>query len=90
MTATTGATSSSDRAIEAAATATVPASQLQLGIQTDILQPPAPRTVIARHWKMPNRVARREQTVQNSALIAAGIVIARTKNDGWGSTAATS
>ena len=53
MTATTGATSSSsDRAIKAAATATVPASQLELGIQTDILQPPAPatRTVIARHW----------------------------------------
>ena len=53
MTATTGATSSSsDRAIEAAATATVPASQLELGIQADILQPPAPvtRTVIAHHW----------------------------------------
>jgi len=39
---------------------------------------------------MPNRIARWEQTVQSSALIAAGIFIARTKNDGWRTTAATS
>lgn len=64
----------------------MPASQIELGIQTDILQPlaPAPRTVIARRRETPNRIARREQTVQSAALIAAGIVIARTKNDGWG------
>lgn len=40
--------------------------------------------MIARRWETPNRIARWEQTVQSVALIVAGIVIARTKNDGWG------